>query len=218
MKSRLGIMLATAAAAGCAAFLILSADAQDAAAPPQPPAPNARSLPPPGPGPGARDFGPRGGRGGFLARFSPQDRAAFFDAHIAAVKAGLELSPDQDKLWGPAEQAVRDLAKTMIAERQKFGGEDRSADPVTRLRDRGDAAVARGQALQKLADAAQPLWASLSDDQKRRLPILMHGMQARNDFGPRARGAQGDWRERLRDRPQRRPPPRSDDDGGSQPD
>ncbi|HWG05956.1 MAG TPA: Spy/CpxP family protein refolding chaperone [Beijerinckiaceae bacterium] len=214
MKSRLGIMLATAAAAGCAAFLILGADAQDAAAPSQPPASDARPLPPPGPG--ARDFGPRRGGGrGFLARFSPQDRAAFFDAHIAAVKAGLELSPDQEKLWGPAEQAVRDLAKAMIAQRQKFTGEDRSADPVTRLRDRGDAAVARGQALQKLADAAQPLWASLSDDQKRRLPILMRGMQARNNFGPRAREAQGDWRERLRDRFQRRPAPR-DDEGASQ--
>ena len=45
------------------------------------------------------------------ARFSPEDRAAFLDARIAALKAGLELNADQEKNWPPLELAMRDLAK-----------------------------------------------------------------------------------------------------------
>ena len=44
-------------------------------------------------------------------RFTPQDRAAFLDARIAALKAGLELSAEQEKNWPPLESAMRDLAK-----------------------------------------------------------------------------------------------------------
>jgi zinc resistance-associated protein len=45
------------------------------------------------------------------ARFSPEDRAAFLDARIAALKAALELNAEQEKNWPPLESAMRDLAK-----------------------------------------------------------------------------------------------------------
>ena len=45
---------------------------------------------------------------------SPEDRAAFADARIAAVHAGLEAYADQEKLWPPVEAAVRDFAKLRI--------------------------------------------------------------------------------------------------------
>jgi hypothetical protein len=41
---------------------------------------------------------------------SPEDRAAFVDARIAALKAGLELTPDQAKNWPAFEQALRGKA------------------------------------------------------------------------------------------------------------
>jgi hypothetical protein len=44
-------------------------------------------------------------------RMTPEDRAAFVDARIAAVHAGLKLTADQEKLWAPVEAAVRDFAK-----------------------------------------------------------------------------------------------------------
>ena len=44
-------------------------------------------------------------------RLSPEDRAAFIDARIAALKAGLELTPDQAKNWPAFEQALRDMAQ-----------------------------------------------------------------------------------------------------------
>ena len=39
------------------------------------------------------------------------DIAAFGDARIAALHAGLKLTADQEKLWPPVEAALRDLAK-----------------------------------------------------------------------------------------------------------
>jgi zinc resistance-associated protein len=60
-----------------------------------------------------RDHGPgRDGRGpGGGPRLSLEDRAAFTDARIAALKAGLKLTPEQDKNWAPFEAALRDIAK-----------------------------------------------------------------------------------------------------------
>src|SRR5271166_2054654 len=44
-------------------------------------------------------------------RMSAEDIAAFTDARIAALKAGLELTPDQSKNWPALEQALRDMAE-----------------------------------------------------------------------------------------------------------
>src|ERR1700687_5521928 len=74
------------------------------------------------------------------ARMSPEDRAALTDARIAAVKAGLKLTPDQEKLWPPVEAAVRDLAKLRIdranarmnAQRNDSQVAQKADDPVAR--------------------------------------------------------------------------------------
>src|ERR1700712_5245637 len=83
------------------------------------------------------------------SRMNPEDRAAFADARIAAVHAGLKLTPDQEKLWPPVEAAVKDFAKLRIdranARMQRDDSRDakqqesqKSDDPVARLRDRAD--------------------------------------------------------------------------------
>ncbi|MBI3699192.1 MAG: Spy/CpxP family protein refolding chaperone [Afipia sp.] len=171
-------------------------------------------------------------------RFSPQDRAAFVDAKIAAVHAGLQLTPDQEKNWPPVEAAVRDFAKQRMdranaraadrdlrrAEREQSGpgarGPDQVApektwDPVARLRERADNMAATATSLKRIADAADPLYKSLDDGQKRRLATLTrmggphgwrhHGFDRGGDFGPdhgpgRDRGPAGD---RAPDGPQR---------------
>ena len=123
------------------------------------------------------------------ARMSPEDRAAFADARIAAVKAGLKLTPDQEKLWPPVETAVRDFSKLRIdrANARMKAREDRDAnapkiDPVTRLQQRADNMAATASALKKIADAADPLYKTLDEGQKRRLAVLTH-MEGR--FGGR---------------------------------
>jgi zinc resistance-associated protein len=108
--------------------------------------------------------------------FSPADRAAFLNARIAALHAGLTLSPEQEKLWPAVETAVRTAANNAMARRQKFKDAPAPASLVDRLRRRGENAVARGQNLEAIADAAAPLHATLSEDQKHRLPVLWHGV------------------------------------------
>src|SRR6202171_1950766 len=77
-------------------------------------------------------------------RMNPEDRAAFADARIAAVHAGLKLTPDQEKLWPPVEAAVRDFAKLRIdranarmnAEKNDSPDAQKPDDPVAHLRER----------------------------------------------------------------------------------
>ena len=116
------------------------------------------------------------------ARMSSEDRAAFTDARIAAVKAGLKLTPDQEKLWPPVETAVRDFAKLRIdranarmnAQQNDSQDQQKPDDPVTRLRDRADTMATTAAAMKRIADAADPLYKTLDDAQKRRLAILTH--------------------------------------------
>src|SRR3981081_876122 len=113
-------------------------------------------------------------------RMSPEDRAAFTDARIAAVKAGLKLTPDQEKLWPPVETAVRDFAKLRIdranarmnAKPDDSQDTQKPDDPVARLRERADTMATTAAAMKKIADAADPLYKTLDDGQKRRLAKL----------------------------------------------
>jgi hypothetical protein len=117
---------------------------------------------------------------GHHARMSPEDRAAMADARIAAVHAGLKLSADQEKLWPPVESAVRDLVKIRLdraAARQAAANaadDQARPDPVARLRTRAENMMASAAALKKIADAADPLYKTLDDGQKRRLAMLTH--------------------------------------------
>jgi len=105
--------------------------------------------------------------------FSSADRSAFFDAKVAALHAGLTLTPDQDKLWPPVEAAIRNMARTMSEQNIAGSNEPRPSDPVQILDRLSARQLARGQALKDLADAAKPFYATLNDGQKHRLPILL---------------------------------------------
>src|SRR5579872_171197 len=123
------------------------------------------------------------------SRFTPEDRAAFLDARIAALKAGLELNADQKKNWPPLESAMRDLAKQRAArfaawrERREQGGDQTAeVNPIDRLTRASDFLGARAADLQKLASAAKPLYDSLDDAQKRRFAVLFHGAMGRGHW------------------------------------
>ena len=117
-------------------------------------------------------------------RLSEADIAHLTDARVSVVKAALRLTPDQDKLWPPVEDAIRARGKdraTRLAAIQKEVGELRGKSPLEVLRDRNpvdflsqraDALTQRGADLKKLADAWRPLYQTLTTDQKRRLAHL----------------------------------------------
>jgi hypothetical protein len=110
-------------------------------------------------------------------QFSVDDMRAFADARIAALRAGLELRPDQEKNWPPFEQALRAAAKDRIDRiqaRQAAGDGDQAqaSDPVERLTRVADALSRRGATLKAIADTAAPLYQSLDDAQKNRFRVL----------------------------------------------
>src|SRR5215470_13821267 len=122
-------------------------------------------------------------------RPSQDDINAFTDARVAALKAGLKLTADQEKNWPVFEQAYRDMAKQR-AERMRARWEQRGDDrrdqradnvnPIDRMQRRAEALTTRGAALKRLADAAGPLYQSLDDAQKQRFQILSRPMGPRH--------------------------------------
>ena len=182
MKFRLFPALALATALGSTIFLAVQADAQQGGG-----ARVERQAPPP------REP---------MQRLSPEDRAAFLDARIAALHAGLKLNADQEKMWPAVEQALHDGMGTLAALREQARGQARPADPIEGLRRMADADTARGEALHKIVDAAQPLYATLTEDQKRRLPMLTHGLERP------MRPMMGERREHMGPREDGRGPPR----------
>ncbi len=121
--------------------------------------------------------------------FTPEDRAAFLDARIAALKAGLELNAQQEKNWPALESAMRDLAKERAARfaawrerREQNGDETAEFNPIDRLTRASDFLSARAADLQKLKTAATPLYDSLDNPQKRRFAVLFHGVMGRGHW------------------------------------
>jgi hypothetical protein len=102
--------------------------------------------------------------------FSREDAAAFLEARIAGLHAGLQLTPEQERLWPAFEQAYRERGKLRIA--GVTAGAPPTEDPVARLQRRADALLQQGAVLKRLADAAAPLWQSFDEGQKRRFAIL----------------------------------------------
>lgn len=114
-----------------------------------------------------------------FSRMSPEDRSAYADARIAAVHAGLKLTADQEKLWPPVEAAVKEFAKLRLDRAnarmnppKDDSSQQKSDDPLARLRDRADTMAATAAAMKKIAEAADPLYKTLDDGQKRRLTVL----------------------------------------------
>jgi hypothetical protein len=118
---------------------------------------------------------------GGVQRLSAEDRKSLIDAHIEVLKAALQLTPEQQKNWPAVEDAIRSLAQNRQERRSARIAEfrDRSIidiirnrDPVKFLNRRADALAERSADLKKLSSAWEPLYTSLSQDQKRRLTLL----------------------------------------------
>jgi zinc resistance-associated protein len=110
--------------------------------------------------------------GGQRWRPSAEDLRAFGEARLAALKAGLVLTPEQARSWPAFEQAARDLSKLRIDRRIAMRSAPPSDDPVERLRRRATTMSDTGAALKKLADATEPLYKRLDENQKRRFAML----------------------------------------------
>ncbi|MGE0565621.1 MAG: Spy/CpxP family protein refolding chaperone [Pseudolabrys sp.] len=118
--------------------------------------------------------GPGNDRGGDVQRWRPsaEDIAAFGDARIAGLKAGLKLTAEQEKLWPPVEAALKAMAKERSDRFAARASADRPSDPIERMKLRAERMTEMGTSLKALADAAGPLYAKLDDAQKQRFRVL----------------------------------------------
>jgi len=119
-----------------------------------------------------------------VERLNEADVAAMTDARVNVIKSTLQLTADQEKLWPAVENAIRARARdrqTRLANLQKEADELRGKSRVEILRDRNpieflnkraDALTQKAADLKKLAEAWQPLYQTLTPDQKRRMGFL----------------------------------------------
>ena len=105
------------------------------------------------------------------------------DIRLAVFKAGLSLTDAQEKHWDKFATAVEDAAKFRAGQREARRTAQRPADPVARMHRRANALAERAEVLKRLAEAAQPLYGSLDENQKQRFAVLMRVL------GPRRPGA-----------------------------
>jgi LTXXQ motif family protein len=94
------------------------------------------------------------------------------DARTARMRADLRLTPEQENNWAGFENAMRDTSKRRadreIASRADRAPQKGPVDFIDQMRKGADSMSERAADQKKLADAAQPLFASLNDQQKRR--------------------------------------------------
>lgn len=114
------------------------------------------------------------GRGGRSDReaLTVNQIVARTDARTARIKADLRLTSEQEKNWADFEAAVRDIGKNradrVVAFRADRGQRKQSGDVIEYLSNHAKFLGERSVDLKRLADAAQPLYASLDEQQKRR--------------------------------------------------
>jgi hypothetical protein len=111
-----------------------------------------------------------------------EDHATLVEARVAALKAGLKLTPAQEKHWETLEKVLREVVaarsarrKTFLAQAAEFHEKD---EVVQSMKLVGRNLVARGEEMQKVAEAAAPLFESLDAAQKHRFALLLHSFAA----------------------------------------
>jgi hypothetical protein len=104
------------------------------------------------------------------------DRA---DAQTAKLKVDLHLTADQEKNWSGFASAMQDMSRKQadhrIAMRDARAQQGAKFDVLDEMRKSADAQIERSNDRKKLADAAQPLYATFNDQQKQRFAETMFG-------------------------------------------
>jgi hypothetical protein len=103
------------------------------------------------------------------------DQQTMLDAKLVGMKSGLQLTPDQEKLWAPFETAVKDAANARMDAMGQMMQARRRGDrmsPIDHLQAIADRLSRGSEDIKKIVEAAKPLYASLDDSQKQRFAVL----------------------------------------------
>ena len=115
------------------------------------------------------------------ADLSANQIADQFAARTARIKADLRLTPDQEKNWPGFESAVIDMGKRnadrqLAAQALHSPQQQAPIDVIEQMREEASLLKERAIDRKSLADAAQPLYVSLDDQQKRRFGDELLGL------------------------------------------
>ena len=103
------------------------------------------------------------------------NQATLLDAKLAGIKAGLQLTPDQEKLWGPFESAVKDADKSRLdamGQMMQARRQGERLSPIDHLEAIAGRLSQAATNIKTIAEAAKPLYASLDDSQKGKFAVL----------------------------------------------
>jgi LTXXQ motif family protein len=111
------------------------------------------------------------------------DRA---DARTAKMKVDLNLTADQEKNWSGFASAMQDISKKQadhrIAMHDARAQQQGKFDALDEMRKSADAQIERANDRKKLADAAQPLYTSLNEQQKQRFAEMVGSDRERETY------------------------------------
>lgn len=97
------------------------------------------------------------------------------DARIGVLRAVLQLTPEQQQYWPAIEEAIRARAEARYRRLTTLAGlaqQRGDSDPLALIRARADSLQQRAAGLKRLADAWQPLYQTLTADQKIRMRVV----------------------------------------------
>jgi LTXXQ motif family protein len=119
------------------------------------------------------------------------DHEAMMDARCGGMKAALKLTPEQNPMWEPFENALRGGAKSRMDDTRQMMENRERMSSVERMDATAGHLARRAAELKKIAETAKPLYGSLDDAQKRKFDLLnAEVMMAASE--PTGEGLEGD--------------------------
>lgn len=94
------------------------------------------------------------------------------DTRINSLHAKLQITADQESLWQPVAQVMRDNASTMDSLRQSRMTNANNMSAIDDLRSYGQLVDAHADGVKKLTSAFEPLYNSMSDTQKHNADLI----------------------------------------------
>ncbi len=112
-----------------------------------------------------------------MATAGKVSRSEGVEARIKELQTKLKITPAQEDLWNNVTQVMRDNAKTMEALIKARSEEASTMTAIDDLKSYGGIVEAHADAIRKFIPAFEPLYASMSDAQKKAADTLFrhHG-------------------------------------------
>lgn len=132
---------------------------------------------------------PEQGRTAERARPMPGER---IEARLAYAKAALKITPAQEASWNALAEVLRRHARAMDeqhATRRAARDTGQTDSAIDRLQRRQETMQAASARMTEVLEAAKPLYASFSDEQKKEADALL----SRGDRGGRGGHHRGRW-------------------------